>query len=245
MSYLHLNNAPVKEGLIDIQTSLCNPLDMHVDFDNISKKLINDFPVTTNLFQTGVQFNREKGFTPAEDIKVIGKKYSSLSNDKIAQIRYSGITVSKLFPYDNWESLLHQTKLIWDEYHKIFKPERINRIATRFINSIDVRLPFNFNEYFKSPYSLDERINKPLKSYLFRCSLVFEEFNADAIITQSLQPDGTNSEKAFLILDIDVYKVVSYESTDGKIWDDLISLHDIKNEIFFNSITDKLLEKYK
>ena len=66
---------------------------------------------------------------------------------------------------------------------------------------------------------------------------------ANAIITVTIEKSV--DDKLPLIFDIDVYRETAYVDTQEKIWDDFENLHKFKNEIFFNSITDKAKELFK
>ncbi len=68
--------------------------------------------------------------------------------------------------------------------------------------------------------------------------------DANVIITQGvkeIEDDGSVP----LILDIDVYKEVLLEPDDKEIWSIIESFHDVKNNIFFNSITKEAVEMFK
>ncbi len=47
---------------------------------------------------------------------------------------------SRLPPYEDWAKLLIETKRIWTQYVERLAPQRVTRVATRFINNL--RLPF-------------------------------------------------------------------------------------------------------
>lgn len=70
------------------------------------------------------------------------------------------------------------------------------------------------------------------------------DIEATAIITQTMDKP-TRSPKLPLILDIDVIKNTDYVENLAKMWEDFENLRDFKNDIFFNSITEKTKELFK
>lgn len=70
------------------------------------------------------------------------------------------------------------------------------------------------------------------------------EMQATAIITQTMEKPAEN-RRLPLILDIDVFKETVYVDNKEEIWNDFEKLRIFKNEIFFNSITEKTKELFK
>lgn len=70
------------------------------------------------------------------------------------------------------------------------------------------------------------------------------EIQATAIITQTMEKPAEN-KRLPLILDIDVFKETVYVDNKEEIWNDFEKLRIFKNEIFFNSITEKTKELFK
>jgi len=55
----------------------------------------------------------------------------------------------------------------------------------------------------------------------------------------------TKPQKLSLIFDIDVFRQVEYNKNMNEIWNDFDKLRNFKNDIFFNSITDKTKELFR
>jgi uncharacterized protein (TIGR04255 family) len=55
----------------------------------------------------------------------------------------------------------------------------------------------------------------------------------------------TKTQKLPLIFDIDVIKKANYTKKESGMWNDFNLLRRFKNEIFFNSITEKTKELFK
>ena len=59
-----------------------------------------------------------------------------------------------------------------------------------------------------------------------------------------MQPPTPN-QKLPLIFDIDVWKLTNYKSDDEEMWKEFEKLRKFKNDVFFNSITEKTKELFK
>ena len=70
------------------------------------------------------------------------------------------------------------------------------------------------------------------------------DIEANAIINETIE-NVSNSQRLPLIFDIDVFREVNIVENKQEIWATFDQLRDFKNEIFFNSITDKTRELFK
>jgi len=126
----------------------------------------------------------------------------------------------------------------------MFKPSKITRIALRYINRIEVPLPFgDFKEYILTNPEIAPKLPQSLDHFYMQLVVQKPEILARAVITQTME---TPTEKNLLplVLDIDVFKEALY--TDEKtMWDDIEKLRTFKNDIFFDSVTDKAKELFK
>jgi uncharacterized protein (TIGR04255 family) len=68
-----------------------------------------------------------------------------------------------------------------------------------------------------------------------------------AILTETVQPppDPASAQRLPLILDIDVIRAESFLPPYTDIWEKFEELRNIKNDIFFNTITPKAEELFQ
>jgi len=69
-----------------------------------------------------------------------------------------------------------------------------------------------------------------------RLQIPFDSPPAIAIVTQALQPNA--DEKAPYIFDIDVFRGAQSQSNSDDIWNSLHELRQVKNRVFFESLTE-------
>ncbi len=239
----HLKNAPIREALFDIHVKL--PDDTTIEkFEEFGQLIKDDYPGVSKKWLTKVRI--KPGSPPERDegSQQIGYGFISKDNTQVLQVRFNGFTFSRLRPYETWGKLRDESKRLWSLFVKSLKPITIERVACRFINELALEMPINIDDLVASPPVRVKGLPEVLETFLTRVVIPNEELSAKTIITQSF--DGVDQEgKGVLILDIDVFKKGPFEVDNDDAWDVLESFHDYKNQIFFGSITEHTVEKYK
>jgi len=244
--YPTLPNAPITEALVDIRCKL--PKGFNVDqFKSLGLRIKGDYPKekTMRFFETRIDLkDYEKSVTMGD--KINGYRYESSSGTKIVQLREDGFTFNRLKPYEKWEEVKNEALRLWNYYKELVKPEFIKRIELRYINNLNIPMPINdFRDYLTCPPEVPEGLPQGISSFFYRVVIPAPDTRITAIITQALESKVDFKDHLPIILDIDVYKI----TPDGFLEEDVLAilekLRNFKNQIFFNSITPKLLEIYK
>ncbi|MEW8660076.1 MAG: TIGR04255 family protein [Candidatus Thiodiazotropha endolucinida] len=241
----HLNNAPIKEAIIDIQITRNNDFDIKT-FEHLYSKIKSEYPSTDSINKglLGFQFRSDNSMSTTMDQQHAGYKYSSFDKINIVQFRNNGFTFSRLEPYDTWESMSTEAKRLWDIYKETCDSCSINRIATRYINVMRIPLPIeDFKVYLTSPPTIPETLPQGVSSFLTRVVIQNPEIQSHGIVTQAL--DRPEEGCAPITLDIDVVKHGDYDTDDNDFWADLEKMRAFKNDIFFESITEKTAELFE
>ena len=240
--YPHLENAPIREALFDIHVKM--PEDTTIEkIEGFGQLIKDDYPQVSKRWATNI---RIKLGSPPERVEQeqIGYGFISKDNKQVLQVRLDGFTFSRLRPYETWEKLRDETKRLWNLFVDSLKPISIERVACRFINELPLEQPIKLDEHITSPPSRVKGLPDLPESFLTRMAIPNNELSAKAIITQAFE--GVNKEgKAVLILDIDVFKKGPFAVDSDEAWNTLESFHDYKNQIFFGSVTEHTVEKYK
>lgn len=243
--YPTLTNAPITEAMVDIQCKL--PKGFHIDqFKAIGAIISEEYPIEKimRFHQAQIDVNDSEQKVTTHD-KINGYRYESDDGKKIVQLRDNGFTYNRLKPYVDWKDIRDGALSIWKLYIDLVKPELINRIALRYINNLNAPLPMSdFKEYLTCPPEIPEGLPQSLISFFYRVVVPHPDKRITAIISQAFEAQVEFKDKLPIILDIDVFKI----TTDGFIEEDVVAilekLRDFKNQIFFSSITRKLLETY-
>lgn len=245
METRHLDRAPISEALIDLRVKLEDVFDV-TRFKDLNKLLGNDYTDPTPQQTFAAEFNFEKGGlkAAAKEPTLTGFVYQSKDSKHVAQFRKDGFSFSRLPPYTSWESVFAEAKRLWEIYIKTAAPTSVIRSALRYINRLDVPAGGTLETYLAVPPRVPEGLESKLSSFLNRIILdnVADEFTA--VITQALEPSNQQAHLSIL-LDIDVFTHRPLEPSSQAVENVLNRIHDVKNKIFFNSITQRTAEIYQ
>lgn len=241
----HLKNAPITEALIDFRVKLKSDFDIK-KFLSVKADLSNSYPKSEPRRLITGAFGMEKGklfVQPPKDEGIRGYFYKSEDEKNVVQFRMDGFTFSRMHPYTEWESVISEAKRLWEIYYSIASPEIIERIAVRTINRLDIKLPINdFNEYLVAPPIVPSSLPQAVSQFLTR--MVIHGGDKVINLVQAMEPSADES-KMTIILDIDVFKVSTSGLDVSSIWSEFEELHELKNKVFFESITEKAAEVYE
>lgn len=238
----NLSKAPIVEGLIDIQVERSSGFTFPA-LKAVCDELAAEFPSRLELHRFGVQFEYSRDIgasSKAVDDGPDGIRMQSVDEKWVVQFRLNGITVSRLHPYTSWDELKGKASALWTIYSEVAKPTKIVRIASRFINRIQLPIGESFEKTFSTTYVIGPSLPQSVAGYLLRVVIPFEEHEAIAIVTQSLEADN-----AECILDLDAFSEQPKGIDENEMWSRLDGLRDVKNRLFFGSITLAALERFK
>jgi len=238
----HLKNAPIKEALIDIQVTLSE--DTRVEkLDSKYNSFSNSYPKKEMIQKgrLGFQFDEGQPIRATVDQNFVGYKYTSQDDKQIVQFRKDGFTFSRLEPYHTWEEMKEDAIILWKSYMDVASPTEITRVATRYINVLQIPLDMltEFKDFLTAPPQIPEQLPQEIGSFLTRVVIYEPTIGANCILTQALEPIDTDKEYAPIVLDIDVFMKCTFNIESGDYWEALDRLRDFKNQVFFESITEK------
>jgi len=239
-------NAPITEALLDIKVKLPPGVDLTrlAAFQEAVKDL---YPTRRerSSWQGGFQVK------PGELPEVFppsggpdGYLFTSKDGKQIVQARLDGFTFNRLKPYDKWESFRDEARQQWERYREIANPEIVSRVALRYINRIEVPLPMkDFREFILTTPEIAPKVPQGLAGFFMRLVIPDEKSKSIAIVTQTME--DPNERVLPLIFDIDAFQEAPLDVHGKEMWEALEQLREYKNEIFFNSITDRTRELFK
>jgi len=238
----HLNNAPITEAIIDFRVKL--PSEFKVETFLELKKTIGDrFPKVEDriLFSSQIKIKKGEPQPPSSEYHgVHGYFFRQEDDKKVAQFRIDGFTFSRLKPYTYWEEMLEEAKELWGMYCEIAQPEAVTRLAVRYINHINIPLPIDdLSDYFTASPKFPDNVQGVISGFLSKVVVYDQELDVATNIVQALEKSIKPDKHITVVLDIDSFKTGDFNVSNGEMWDIFANLHNIKNQIFFNSITDE------
>jgi|SRR5208282_3999712 len=242
-AFPHLNNAPITEAIIDFRVRLPSGFPILV-LKEAHAQVSAEYPAIEVQQVTQQQFEQRPGQLPkltARSQGVLGYRFRSADKKSIVQFRRNGFSFNRLKPYPSWDRVFPEACRLWNIYSMISHPEEISRIAVRFINRLQLPLPnLEFSDYLAAPPLLPQGVPQHLSSFLTRVVIQDPATNLAANVVQALEPP-LNDQYISMILDIDVYQRDVSQLTLEAVLGQFAKLREMKNRIFFGSLTEKAL----
>lgn len=239
-----LKNPPVKMTLFQLKFG--NQIDLN-EFLVVDSQVRRHFPRRVDNIHTNIDLPSTitigvSKISGTSNAKVTGYTYFTEDQKQKLVIEEDSLTFQNEDLYIGWDPFKAAIKCYLEIYAKVFQNKVVKRTSIRFINNFFFDQLENPAEYFKTMVSTveDAGFMYPLARYGFR--LTFEVPNTDqyAIVNQNLDIQG--HDKFIYIFDIDVLDRCNLLYEEKGVLDKMDSLRKIKNNLFFNNVTPKLLE---
>jgi uncharacterized protein (TIGR04255 family) len=238
--------APIKEAVLDLRAEL--PPTVRLDrLSTFQERIRERYPQKRERkhWEATLGFNEGGLQTPVSKGGIDGFLFSSSDGLNTVQARLDGFTFNRLHPYDRWETFRDEAKGLWEHYLQVATPTAVKRLALRYINRLELPLPFkDFKEYILTTPEISPALPQGLKTFFMRLEIPHESYQAVAIITETMEAPSSTLRLP-VILDIDVIRETTVSPSSSEIWQVFEQLRDFKNEIFFNSITEKAKELFR
>lgn len=243
MKIENLSRAPIQEAIIDFRVGFGYQL-KKLDFENLSEELKATYAKQDELHRHSAQMNFEGStHTVSQSTVFGGMKYQSNDDKFIIQAQIDGLTISRLHPYCGWETLLGETRRVWDVFSKSLKPASLERVACRYINKFEVPAGgFDFRDYLVSAPEVPRELPQGVSRYFLQQEIPSSENGAIVLLTQTLETALPGV--VTFILDIDAFKQSLFDVNSPIVWEELEKLRQLKNRFFFESITDRAKELF-
>lgn len=205
--------------------------------------LAGAFQLTTSPGGIGVQT------FPGGDPR-IGLRLVSSDDKYVVLVRLNGMAVSRLTPYEDFETLSLEMRRLWNIYINRWSPGKIKRVACRFVNNL--RLPMvpgqSFSEFVTTFIELPPDLPQNLSNFVQQFTL--QGADATEAVRVSLAWDGMWNTKDSthvvpMIFDIDAFRLVDIDIHDEASWEMLLKLRELKNRCFFGALTDTCVKNYE
>jgi uncharacterized protein (TIGR04255 family) len=242
----YLSHAPITEALIDFRVVRSEKISPAV-FDKLSERLAHDYPEHGPMQSVETMFGFQGGRVVAPEPReaTIGLMLRNPVAQSVAQFRVDGFTFNKLEPYTQWQLVFNEAMRLWREYVAIARPIQISRVAVRYINRLRLSTPIaNLGEYLTAPPTVPEPAPQSLKEFFTRIVVQAEREELSAIITQALEPTVDPTE-VVVLLDIDAFSGIPLQADDPLIPEVFQLLRELKNRIFYASLTEELIRRYE
>jgi uncharacterized protein (TIGR04255 family) len=114
----------------------------------------------------------------------------------------------------------------------------------RYINRMRITGNKRINDFLEAPPLLPPPIPQVVRDFLARVHVADEQREAAAVVVQALEPQFDPNVMS-LLLDIDAYHEGTLTPDDPNLPTLFQKLRELKNEIFYATITDRTAEMYE
>lgn len=237
-------NAPITEALLDIRAKLPPQIDL-ARLATLHEVVKDFYPNRRERFSWRGSLQLSPGGPELLEKAggPIGYLFTSHDGRQIVQARLDGFTSNRLKPYDTWVSFRDEARKQWERYCQTAMPQLTTRIALRYINRIEVPLPIkDFREYILTSPEIAPDLPQGLATFFMRLVIPNPRLDCAAIVIVTM--DKPSEAVLPLVLDIDVFRERSFDPNSADLWNAFEDLREFKNQIFFNSITEKAKELF-
>lgn len=247
-SHPHLTKAPIAEAAIEIRAALALPVPEEL-FSKFHQLNAKKYPThhAIRFIASHIQIEKEPTARTDTSMSLIGARLESGDKKTVVQAKSDGLTVSRLEPYESWEALIAEVRLLWSVYGEVFTPSAVVRLGVRYINRIPLSYidgRIDLDDVFTAGPKIPPALPQTLEQYATRIVLPFEKEQATLAIVQALDPPIASGPHSAL-LDLDAFTNTAMKPDTDSMWNQLEALRGVKNDAFFGSLHTKIWEAFR
>jgi uncharacterized protein (TIGR04255 family) len=243
----HLDRAPIVEAVIEISARAQVAWEESAISQQV-KPLLPDYPksVSQRQVQHEITLSPDQPKPVIHDMGWHGLHFQSADEKQIARFTRDGFMFSRLQPYQDWEHLFGEAMRLWQMYNEVAKPLEIQRVGLRFINRIEMQPgEIRCEDYIVPPTQPIIELNLPFIGFFHQDTLAVPGYSLAINVIRTFQPPQMLNAGIALILDIDASTTVALALNQIDLAQRLHQMRWLKNKVFFGSITEKSLNRFK
>ncbi len=238
--------APIAEALLDIRVTFSAPVEL-ARLESFHDVIRDNYPVKQGRvkWHGEIQVAKEK-VQQAIRREAEGFMFKSSDSQRVVQVRQDGFTFNWLKPYQTWEAFRDEGRRHWERYRETFRPEAVTRLGLRYINRIELPLPFDdFRDFVKTAPDIADGMPQAISALFLRLEIPDTKRGLMAIVTETMESPVEDGRRLPLIFDIDIGRSATFEPASAAVWETFEQMRECKNEIFFASVTDRAKEMFR
>lgn len=242
-NYPHLNNAPIAEAVVEIRVRMSRPIP-EASFEAFKERLKGRFPKSQSIrfVASHLQFDAKDQVKNDVSSTLFGVRLDDAEGNWVVQAKSDGLAISRLPPYESWDSLIATAREVWAIYVEVFEPEAVLRLGARYINRVPLPETENvdLDAVLTAAPKIPPSLPQSLSQFVTRVVLPMESEGIVLTILQSLEPASVerSPHRAHVVLDIDAACELALAPTSPEMWGLLEALRNAKNMAFFGSLTE-------
>jgi uncharacterized protein (TIGR04255 family) len=236
----HYMRAPITEAIISLGVKPAES----VTLANIERCGAEQpgYPNKKSIIVSTGQFQIGEGISASTTAQQVGFLFSSTDQKLVFQVRPDGFALSRLAPYENWERFRNEARRLWNVYREIARPERLARLAVRYINRFDLPLPLvDFKDFLTTIPEVAPRLPQGLAGFFMQLNIPQVDKKAVLLLSETII-EPAHPDVVSIVLDIDLVRTDDLPTEEEAIWFFMDELRVRKNEVFEACITDRTRE---
>jgi len=246
MKWERFPRAPIAEALLDLQVTFPSPVDparllaFHEGLREGYPKMERRGKWRAGLL-VGPEVVQQAVARGSE-----GFMFRSGDDQRIVQVRQDGYAFNWLKPYESWRALRDEARTYWERYRDFFRPHGVTRLGLRYINRLELPLPFtDFREFVTTAPDIAAALPQGLSGFFMRLEIPHPQGTLLAIVTETMQAPIDDGRRLPFIFDIDIVQRETVDPGEQAIWDTFEAMREYKNEIFFESMTARAKDLFR
>ncbi len=236
----HYTKAPITEAIINLAVKPAEGLTL-ADLERCGTEQPT-YPNKKNIIATTGQIQLGERFSTSTTSQQLGYLFSSTDQKLIVQARLDGFALSRLAPYENWQCFRDEARRFWNAYRQIVRPEKLLRLGVRYVNRLDLPLPFkDFKEYLTTIPEVSPGLPQGLAGFFMQLNIPELDSKRTLVLTEALV-EPPKPGVVSVVLDIDLARTDDLPKDEEAIWGILDELRVRTNEAFEACITDRTRE---
>ena len=246
--YPVLENPPVVMALFQLKFDSSSVA--LAEFNQCDNRLKNRFPIRKENVSVGINLHNssiplgKSNIKGTSDAKLSSFVYITTDQKEKLEISEGTITFIDEVKYTAWRDFKQKVIDILSMLSEILENIEIYRTSIRFINRFDIPDFSVPQEYVTTVITNSTgETTFPIRQYGFRLQYDVPETNIYAIVNQNVEKNL--DDRYSYVLDIDVLDRQSILFQLDTISTNLEKIREVKNDLFFESITKKTVELCK
>jgi len=175
-----------------------------------------------------------------------GVRFRDDPTTRVFQAKLSGFTYNTVGHYAGWPALRAEADRWLGAYIEATKPICVTRLAIRTINRIALDLGPNLSATFRTAPGIAPELPQAVVDVFFRLVIPFVGGVAARYVSVVQTPDAHQEGGGSMIFDVEAFRPdLDMKPDADNILSELDSLREIKNDVFFRSLTPEALARYR
>jgi uncharacterized protein (TIGR04255 family) len=239
----HYTRPPIAEAVLELRF---DDLLSSRDLERLRDRFKSTYATIEQIQEIDVLF---EGSQVQPKVREAGFKMTDRNAVDVIMVRPISFGTIRLAPYENWEQLSGRAKENWDLFTKVVGRKKVNRIGTRFINRIDIPNQLlsgrNVPDLFRTIVKVAPEIGSAVFNFAFSVNMIHKATGAILTIQSTIVQPPALLEHTSVAFDTDAFWEGEMPLRVDEMWAKADILRDVKNDVFENSISDKLRELFQ